>query len=59
MKWTRRLSSRLGIMRDLFGFLWKQRLWWMIPMIAILLLFGLLLLFAQSSPLAPFVYTLF
>ena len=59
MKWTRRLSSRLGIMRDLFGFLWRQRLWWMIPMITILLLFGLLLIFAQSSPLAPFVYTLF
>lgn len=59
MKWTKQLSSRMGIMRELFTFLWKQRLWWLIPMIAVLLLFGLLLLFAQSSPLAPFVYTLF
>ena len=59
MKWAKQLSRRMGVMRELFGFLWKQRLWWMIPMIAILLLFGLLLLFAQSSPLAPFVYTLF
>ncbi len=59
MKWTKRLSSRAGIMRELFGFFWKQRLWWMIPLLAILLLFGMLLLFAQSSPLAPFVYTLF
>ena len=59
MKWTKHVSSRLGIMRELFGFLWTQRLWWMIPLVGILLVFGLLLLFAQSSPLAPFVYTLF
>ena len=59
MRWVKQLSRRMGVMRELFGFLWKQRLWWMIPMMTILLLFGLLLLFAQSSPLAPFVYTLF
>ena len=59
MKWAKQLSRRMSVIRELFGFLWKQRLWWMIPMITILLLFGLLLLFAQSSPLAPFVYTLF
>ena len=59
MRWAKQLSRRMGVMRELFGFLWKQRLWWMIPMMTILLLFGLLLLFAQSSPLAPFVYTLF
>ena len=41
------------------GFLWKQKLWWLIPALMVLLLFGLLLLFAQSTPLAPFVYTLF
>ncbi|MBI3088398.1 MAG: hypothetical protein HYY91_05915 [Candidatus Omnitrophica bacterium] len=59
MKWAKRLSSRFSVMGELMGFLWQQRLWWLIPMVGVLLLFGLLLLFAQSSPLAPFVYTLF
>ena len=59
MKWTRRLARRWSIVGELFQFLWSQRLWWLIPMVVVLILFGLLLLFAQSSPLAPFIYTLF
>ncbi len=59
MKWTRRLTRRWAILGELFRFLWEQRLWWLIPMVAVLMVFGLLLLFAQSSPLAPFIYTLF
>ena len=59
MKWTTRLTSRSSVIKELLGFLWQQRLWWLIPMVMVLLVFGLLLLFAQSSPLAPFVYTLF
>lgn len=59
MRWIRRLAGRSAIVGELFQFLWQQRLWWMIPMMIVLLLFGLLLIFAQSSPLAPFVYTLF
>ena len=59
MKWVTRLTHRFSIIGELFQFLWQQRLWWLIPMITVLLLFGLLLLFAQSSPIAPFIYTLF
>ena len=59
MMWLRRLTSRSAVVGELFRFLWEQRLWWLIPMVTVLLLFGLLLLFAQTSPLAPFVYTLF
>lgn len=58
-KWVRSLKSYTSIVGELLGFLWKQRLWWMIPVLAVLLVFGLLLIFAQSTPLAPFVYTLF
>jgi len=47
------------IVQELFQFLWEQKLWWMIPMVALLVLFGALLIFAASSPLAPFIYTLF
>jgi hypothetical protein len=50
---------RLGILGELFRFLWKRRLWWLIPLIVVLVLFVVLLVFAQGSALAPFIYTLF
>jgi hypothetical protein len=40
-------------------FLWERKLWWMMPMVAVLLLLGILIIFAQSSAIAPFIYTLF
>jgi len=55
----KRLISKLGIFRELLVFLWRRKLWWMIPMIVVLILFGLLLIFTQSSAVAPFIYTLF
>jgi hypothetical protein len=55
----KRLISKLGIFGELLVFLWQRKLWWMIPMIVVLVLFGLLLIFTQSSAVAPFIYTLF
>lgn len=52
-------GRKLGIIRELMGFLWERKLWWLMPMVLILLVFGLLLIFAQSSAVAPFIYTLF
>ena len=46
-------------MAELLGFLWERKLWWMIPMVSVLLLLGLVIVFAQSSAIAPFIYTLF
>jgi hypothetical protein len=34
-------------------------LWWLIPMVSVLLLFGLLLIFASASGVGPFIYSLF
>lgn len=59
MTGLRGFGSRLGIMGELFGYLWQRKLWWLIPMVAILMLFGALLIFAQGSAVAPFIYTLF
>ncbi len=50
---------RLGILGELLRFLWKRKLWWLIPMIVLLVLFAVLLVFAQGSAVAPFIYTLF
>ncbi len=59
MKFTEDLTNRLGIAGELLGFLWERKLWWLIPMVLVLLAFGGLLVTAQSSALGPFIYTLF
>lgn len=53
------MISNTGIVGEILQFLWARKLWWMIPMVTVLLLFGLLLVFASSSGVAPFIYTLF
>lgn len=54
-----RTRQKLGIVGELFEFLWARKLWWLIPMVIVLILFGTLLILTQGSALAPFVYTLF
>lgn len=51
--------ARMGIVGELLSFLWQRKLWWLIPMILVIVLFGVLLIFAQGSAVAPFIYTLF
>ncbi len=53
------LSSRLGILGELLVFLWQRKLWWLIPMVLVLVLLVSLLVFASASGIAPFIYTLF
>ncbi len=59
MNFFNQFKSRFAIMNELVTFLWVRRLWWMIPMVVVLLGFGLLIIFTQSSALAPFLYPLF
>ena len=51
--------KRTGVVGELLGFLGANKRWWLIPMVAVLLLFGLLVIFGSASGLAPFIYTLF
>ena len=53
------VMGKLGVFGELLKFLWSKKLWWMIPMVIVMVLFWLLLVFAQGSGLAPFIYTLF
>lgn len=53
------MGRRARIIREFFQFLWEQKLWWMIPMMVLLIFFAVLLIFAQSTALSPFIYTLF
>ena len=53
------LRARISIAGELLAFLWTVKLWWLIPMVGSLLLLGVLIVFAQSSAIAPFIYALF
>ena len=55
----RNVLTRFGIVRELFSFLWKRKLWWLLPMVTMLLITAVLLLLAQGAASMPFIYTLF
>jgi len=59
MRLLNSLVDRTGIVGELLGFFWDSKWWWLTPMILVLVLVGALILFAQSSAIAPFIYTLF
>ena len=46
-------------MKELFEFLLSKKKYWLIPVIMVLLIISILIVFAGSSALSPFIYTLF
>jgi len=59
MGFLQNTGQRVGIAGELFSFFWSNKRWWMVPILVTLFLFGVLLVLAQSSAIAPFIYTLF
>ena len=51
--------GKLSIIKELWDFLKVRKRWWLLPIIILLLLLGLLIIFTESSAVAPFIYTLF
>jgi hypothetical protein len=51
--------NRVAIIREFFVFLCERKKWWIGPILVFLLLLGVLIVFASSSTLAPFIYSLF
>jgi hypothetical protein len=51
--------GRSSLVRELWAFMRVRKKWWLAPLLLILFLLGGLLIFAQTSALAPFIYTLF
>lgn len=45
--------------KDLWLFMGQRKKFWLLPIVVVLVLLGGLLIFAQSSAIAPFIYTLF
>jgi hypothetical protein len=49
----------LDLLKDLWGFMRVRKKFWLLPIILVMLLLGLLIVMAQGSAAAPFIYTLF
>ena len=49
----------MGLMGELWGFMRERKKWWLLPVIIVMVVVGGLLVFAQGSALAPFIYTIF
>lgn len=59
MKALRNATRNLGVVGELFSFFWSHKRRWIVPMLITLFLLGALIVLAQSSAIAPFIYTLF
>jgi hypothetical protein len=59
MRVRRTIESRSSIVVELLSFFWQRRWWWLTPLVVVLVGLAVLLAFAQSSALSPFIYTLF
>ena len=51
--------NKLSIIKEFWDFLRTRKKWWLAPIVILLLALGGLLVFAKSSALAPFIYSLF
>jgi len=51
--------GKIGILKELWDFMKVRKRWWLAPIVIVLLLLGLLIVFTESSAVAPFIYTLF
>ena len=49
----------MSFLAEFWTFLRVRKKFWLLPLLVMMVLFGLLLILAESSALAPFIYTLF
>jgi hypothetical protein len=49
----------IDLFRDLFAFMRERKKYWLAPVVIVLLILGALIVFAQGSAIAPFIYAIF
>lgn len=49
----------MEFLKDLWKYMRERKKVWLIPLIVILLFFGILIVMSSGSAIAPFIYTLF
>jgi Family of unknown function (DUF5989) len=53
------MAGNIELAKQIWAFTRERKKWWLLPMITVLVVIGSLLIFAQGSALAPFIYTIF
>ena len=53
------MNEKLSILNEFWSFLRVRKKWWLAPIVVLLLTLGLILVVAEGSALAPFIYSLF
>lgn len=51
--------AKRRVLIEFWQFLREEKKYWLMPIVVVFVLFGLLMVFGQSSAVAPFIYTLF
>jgi drug/metabolite transporter superfamily protein YnfA len=51
--------SKVRVLSEFWVFLRLEKKYWLIPIVVVLVLFGILIVSSQSSAVAPFIYSLF
>jgi hypothetical protein len=59
MKGDFSLMKRLGVVKEFWLFLKVRKMWWLAPVIILLLLLGGFVFIAENSTVAPFIYAVF
>ena len=49
----------MQFLRDVLGFFGTRKKYWLVPIVIVLLAFGVLIVLTAGSAIAPFIYTLF
>ncbi len=49
----------MSIISELWAFMRARKKFWLVPIVLMMLMFGTLLILAQSTAVAPFIYTIF
>ncbi len=55
----RDMIARMGILGELLAFLWRRKLYWLIPMIVMLAFFIVLIILSSNPVTGPMLYPLF
>ena len=53
------IRIKFSIAGELIAFLWKRKVFWLMPVAFVLLFLGLLIAIGSSTGVGPFIYTLF
>ncbi len=59
MRILRSFALTFSLVGEVTAFFWKRKRWWLIPIVSVLMLLGLLIIFAAATGVGPFIYTLF